>query len=66
MSENINEKNRDSRRKFIKTAAAAVYVAPIVMSMEAKAEVASGGSGQTPPNQQDSDCFIIQGHIACK
>ncbi|PCH64919.1 MAG: hypothetical protein COC09_00115 [Gammaproteobacteria bacterium] len=54
---------RNSRRKFIKIAAAAVYVAPLVISMEAKASVVSSGSNET--HETPSQCYEIDGRIAC-
>jgi len=56
-----NDKSRDSRRKFIKGAAAAVYVAPLVVSMEAKASFLSNGSNETPKG-----CRKINGYLACQ
>ena len=55
MSEQTN-KTSESRRKFIKTATAAVYVAPLVVTMEAKANIVAVGS----------KCYNIDGHIACE
>lgn len=51
-----NNKSRESRRKFIKTASAAVYVAPLVITMEAKANIVAVGS----------KCYKIDGHLACE
>ncbi len=50
------DKTSESRRKFIKTAAAAVYVAPLVVTMEAKANIVAVGS----------KCYKIDGYLACE
>lgn len=47
----------DSRRKFIKVAAAGVYVSPLVLSMNVKASTATHGS----------TCYAVgNGRYACE
>ena len=50
------DKTNESRRKFIKTATAAVYVAPLVITMQAKASIVAVGS----------KCYNIDGRLACE